>query len=481
MWKSKVQKIIGIRLVLLMIILSAPVLFNHCSKKSDIEKKQIILISLDALRADHLSSYGYFRDTSPNLSKLIENSAYYVNAYPNGCWTIPSHMSLLTGTLPSRHGINRDAKTFKSETYPMLNKSVKTLAEFLKSRGINTIKFANLLPKGIGFGRGFDKNNWIDPFYNNERFDKLCKEIEINKEESFLLFIHTWKIHAPYTHSYFLKEGKVSSEKREFIDNFRQVRKKKKSAFEDFRQFLIENRLYNVDDCMALYDSGIRCVDQYIGKLIKKLKELGIYHNVLLVIFSDHGEHFGEHYPKRFYGNHGSDFYEEYIKIPLIIKYPYTSESKRLKQPVSLIDIYPTILDFYKFEIPAMVQGNSLLKPPPPPNKKYIISEAVTSDLFERKMIRLGNFKYIVKMKDPSKHERENWNKITERRLFDLKKDPLEKDNLYKKLKFKAVCIKLEKLLKKLIDNSAKMRLKTGETKIDKETLGYLESLGYIK
>jgi arylsulfatase A-like enzyme len=463
-----------------MIILSTLFLLIHCQKKIEIEKKQIILISIDTLRGDHLSSYGYVRDTSPHLSKLIKESVYYTNAYPNGCWTIPSHMSLLTGTLPSRHGINKDAKSFKSETYPRLSDSIKSIAEVLTSHHVNTIKFANLAG-GIGFSKGFNKDNRTDPFNNNKNFDKLLKEVEKNKEEDFFIFIHTWKVHAPYTHSYFLEEGKVCKEKRDYINDFRKAAKKVKDPFEDFKDFLKENNLFNPSDCVALYDSGIRYVDQYIGKLIDKTKQLRIYDNLLFIIVSDHGEHFNEHYAGRFYGNHGSDFYEEFVKVPLIIKYPYSTESKIINHPVSLIDVFPTILDFYRIEIPAFVQGDSLLKPASKRNRKYLISEAVSIEKIERKMIMLGDLKYIITMGNPSKVERVNWNSISQRRLFDLKNDPLEQINLCKDLKFRGISTKLEKRLKKAIENSSKSHFKRKETTIDEKTLEQLEALGYLK
>jgi hypothetical protein len=466
-------------LFLPIIILSTLLLSIHCHKEIKVEKKQVILISIDTLRGDHLSSYGYYRDTSPNLSRLIEESVYYINAYPNGCWTIPSHMSLLTGTLPSRHGINRDAKTFKSKTYPGLNDSIKSIAEILKSHRVNTIKFAKLAD-GIGFSKGFNKDNRIDPFSHDKRFNQLLKEIEKHKEQDFFVFIHTWMVHAPYTQSYFLEEGKISREKREYIDNFREAAKRVKGPFEDFKDFLKENNLFNPGDCVALYDSSIRYVDRYIGKFVDKTRQLGIYDNLLLIVFSDHGEHFSEHDPTRYYGNHGSDFYEEFIKVPLVIKYPYAAGTGKIEDPVSLMDVFPTILDFYKIEIPAYVQGASLLRPSHPKNRKYIISESISIRNIERKMIRVGDLKYIITMKKPSGHERVNWDKITKRRLFDLKNDPMEQKDLYGDLKFRALCIKLEKILKKEIADSAGARFKAWTTKVDKDTIKQLEALGYL-
>jgi arylsulfatase A-like enzyme len=479
------------RLLVVLAVILVPLLvlmnvmnFMSCGKSKEriIEKKQIILISIDTLRGDHLSSYGYFRDTSPHLSQLIKDSVYYSNAYPNGCWTPPSHMSLLTGTLPSRHGVNKDRGAIRDRKYSQLSDSIKSIPEILKSHHINTIKFAKLPPE-LGFSRGFDRDNRIDPFFDDETFGLLLKELENNKEKDFFLFIHTWMVHAPYSNTYFLKKGKIDQKKRRHIDKFRKIFIKRKIAGKltgVFGAFLRRNKLFNVDDCMALYDGGIRYVDQYVGKIMEKTKQLNIYDNLLVIVTSDHGEHFSEHYPGRFYGFHGRDFYEEFIKVPLVIKYPYSDKTGRLDDLVSLIDVFPTVLDYYHMEIPAFVQGESLLKPHSQKDKKYIVSEAVSRPGIERKMIRIGDLKYIITMKNPTKAGRVNWEAITQRRLFDIKADPSEQDNLYNDLKFRQMCIDFEKILTRVIKHSTKTNRQLKETRISEETIKQMEALGYL-
>jgi arylsulfatase A-like enzyme len=469
-------------LFLAVIIFSTPLLFIHCNKQRAIRKKQIILISIDTLRGDHLSSYGYFRNTSPNLSRLIKDSVYYPNAYPNGCWTMPSHMSLLTGTLPSRHGINKDWKTIHNKKYPKLNESLKTIAEILMSRDIKTIKFAQL-PNDLGFSRGFVINSGADPFIDNKKFKKLLQELENHKDKDFFLFIHTWMVHAPYSNSFYLEKGKINKKKQQYINNSRKTAanpKKSENINNRFGVFLKKNNLYNVNDCKALYDSGIRYVDHHIGEIINKCKQLGIYHDLLVIVVSDHGEHFEEHYPDKFYDCHGKDFYEEFIRIPLIIKYPQrTIKPGTLHHPVSLVDVLPTILDFYHIEVPGFVQGDSLLTLHSKRNKA-IISEAVSLPGIERKMIRMGDLKYIITMKNPSKPGRVDWDSISQRRLFDLKTDPLEQKNLYVDLKFRRICIEFEKVLLHTIKNSAKTNQRGKETAISEETIKQMEALGYL-
>lgn len=452
------------------------------SKEPIIKKKQIILISIDTLRADHLSAYGYSRNTSPYITGLLKDSVHYTQAYPNGCWTMPSHMSLLTGTLPSRHNITQPWGTVYKKKYWQLNESIKTIADILKAHDprIKTIKYAKL-PVELGFANGFEKNIQFDPFDNKKKLSVLLNEIEVNKDNDFFFFIHTWKVHAPYTSPYFLEKGRFSREKLYALQHPRKMANKDRiKPAEEIKNFLKENNLFNAKDCMTLYDGGIHNVDKSLEKLIAKCKQLGIYDNVLIVITSDHGEHFAEHDPNLFYNAHGYDFYEEYIKIPLIMKYPAgTIKPGIAAEPVSLVDVLPTILDFYKIKTPAYIQGDSLLAPISV-RRKYLVSEALSLPHQEKKLIRVGNLKYTITMENPAPGNRVNWEAVTERRLFDLKNDPLEKKNLYHDLKFRGICINFEKMLMKIIKDSTGINRPAKETTIDKETLNQMKALGYL-
>jgi arylsulfatase A-like enzyme len=448
------------------------------------------LISIDTLRGDSITPYGYFRDTTPYLSRLVKESVYFPQTYANGCWTMPSHMSMLTGTLPSRHGVNQGMGSMEGKGASTLHEAVKMLPEILKSfqPQLTTIKFAKL-PGDLGFARGFDINNHSDPFLEEEAFNTLIKEFENHKDRDFFFFVHTWMVHAPYACSRFLKKGKLSKEKRDQIDEFRRMtpeermaaieKKKSKGVANDFPIFLSKNQLFNMKDCKTLYDSGIYYVDQYLDKLIGKLKELGLYDNVLIVITSDHGEHFDDHFKYSFYNFHGQDFYEEFVKVPLIIKYPERSKGETVREPVSLIDIVPTVLDYFHIKIPDFIQGESLMVSPGKRKKRYIISEAVAMRKIERKMIRVGNLKYIITMMKPEKTGRINWDRVISRRLYNLKEDPQEKKNLFKEEKFKNTCMDFEKALKNIL----KVSVKYGPSKtkkLDDETIDHLKQLGYL-
>ncbi|MDQ1350950.1 MAG: choline-sulfatase, partial [Acidobacteriota bacterium] len=464
--------------IILLLVSALLVTISNCSKKSVPGKKQVILISIDTLRADHMSAYGYSRDTTPHLSRLLKDSVYYTQAYPNGCWTMPSHMSLLTGVLPSRHGINQSWGEVRNKKYRQMNESIKTIAQVLETHdaNISTMKMAKL-PDVLGFANGFDKKIYRDPFYSKKKIAPLLEELELNKDRDFFFFIHTWRVHAPYNGDYFLEKGRLSEEDLTFIRQPGKAPGKRNKRAASYRGFLNKVGLFNAGDCMTLYDGGIREVDQNIGILIDKCRQLGIYDNVMLVVVSDHGEHFAEHFPKLFYNYHGKDFFEEFIRVPLIIKFPAaTMKPGPVDFPVSLVDVVPTILEFYKIPVPGFVQGESLCLPREK-RKKYLVSEATSVRVMEKKMIRVGDLKYIVAMKAPLKNDRTNWDAVTERWLFDLKNDPGEKVNLYNQLKHKGACVNFEKMLREIIKTSAMTNLTTKETTVDQETLNQMKAL----
>jgi arylsulfatase A-like enzyme len=174
-------------------------------------------------------------------------------------------------------------------------------------------------------------------------------------------------------------------------------------------------------------------------------------------------------------------YYEELIKVPLIIKYPRGYVKPRISEEiVSLMDVVPTILDFYGVETPGFVQGDSLLSKQSK-RKPYVISEASSQTKQERKMIRSGDMKYIITMQKPFRRGRMNVRKITERNLYDLGKDPLEKNDLAKNPAFRDMCLGLERSLLEIISYSASLNKQEGEVELSEETLEHLRALGYIK
>ena len=419
---------------------------------------KIMLISIDTLRADHLSVYGYARET-PNIDALARDSVIYERAYTNGCWTMPSHMSMLTGTLSARHGVNmswfhREGK----DTYRALSEEIKTIAELLPMK---SVKFARL-PEALGFNRGFYISENSDPFQNDTEYKSLIRLFDIFSKSDFFFFVHTWMVHAPYSDGlYFTDDPEV----RDYIYNLRET---SKTGSLELNKYLEESNAFTVENCIDLYDGGIHRVDREIGRLMEDLKKKKLYDEMLIIITSDHGENFNDHY-KGFYGDHGKDFYEEYVRVPLIIKFPYSKPTGRVKNPVSLIDLVPTILDYCSVDIPHQVQGQIL----PQPGDKFsrtIISESTTKlKNLERKMILRDDVKLIVDIPNPTGPER--MGEVKDYRVYDLKTDPGESDDISG---HQQMLQELEQTIKDSAISGSK------ETKIAEDTKKQLRALGYF-
>lgn len=417
-----------------------------------------MLISIDTLRADHLSILGYERET-PNIDDFARDSVVYERAYTNGCWTMPSHMSMLTGTLSARHGVNmpwfnRGGK----DIYRALSEEIKTIAELLP---IKSVKFAKL-PEALGFNRGFNISEYKDPFQNESGYKKLIGLISQFQNSEFFFFVHTWMVHAPYSDGiYFTDDPEI----RDYIFNLRET---SDSASGDLSDYLKGRNEFTVKNCLDLYDGGINRVDREVGRLMEYLKKNNLYGEMLIIITSDHGENFNDHY-KGFYGDHGKDFYEEYVRVPLFVKFPYSSPTGWVENPVSLIDLVPTILDYCSVDIPPQVQGQIL----PQPGEKFnrtIISEATTKlKNLERKMILQEDIKLIVNIPDPNGAER--MGKIKDYRVYDLKNDPGENEDISG---YRYLIRELEQMIKDSGISGCK------ETKIAEETKTQLRALGYF-
>lgn len=296
--------------------------------------RNVILISLDTLRADHLSCYGYPRETSPNIDLMAEDSVLFLNNFASSPWTLPSHMSLMTSLNCINHKVyHRDQK---------MNPELKTLADFLRSDEYFNVAFTGggFVSGMFGFNKGFDSYH-VKGDVNVPRSAEIIANsalqwIEEHKDRNFFLFLHTYQIHAPY--------GPPAPFNEMFLDEnaeWKEVNMGKLRLNHEHRYKLLpENLRQNI---IALYDSEIRYTDEALIKpLINLLKDLQLYDNTMIILTSDHGEEFYEH--KSWEHNHS--LYNETIHVPLIIKFFQSkNRGRRIQRFSRLTDIMPTILD----------------------------------------------------------------------------------------------------------------------------------------
>lgn len=324
-------------------------------------RPNVLLIVIDTLRADHLGVYGYGRDTSPHIQELLADRGVVVErAYAQAPWTLPSMASMMSGLDPAR--------LLDDSNNPWgLPDAVTTLAEVLQARGYRSYGFvANpTLHQGNGFAQGFDTFETAPYDVASLRLhaDHLYSKIEPrlgSLEEPFFLYTHFLDPHDPYENPE-IPEG-VSPFFPEYEGNLRG---------DDVHGLYLQKKQMDdpeqdVKHLRALYDSEIRYVDGFIGRLLNDM-DPDMLRRTLVVLTSDHGEELYEHGGWK----HGESVYEEQIRVPLIWRWDDRfKEGRRLDATVQLLDLMPTLLE-------ATARTGD---PPPPPGDGRSLLSALTGD-----------------------------------------------------------------------------------------------------
>ena len=457
-----------------------PTIFKLKQDNQDRSSPNIILISIDTLRKDHLSCYGYPRKTAPNLEKLAKEGILFTKAFSSTSWTLPAHVSLLTG-LDNRHHL-------VSKENPKINQSIITLADYLRVNGYTTIAITGggLVSSRFGFSKGFEiYKEYVNSaqLMNSARLlaADFAKWIKRNKNRKFFTFLHTYQTHLPYFspkpyNLRFMKGKRIIWRKVNLKVLF--VSKKP----ETFRNPTPEER----KNIIALYDGEIRFTDEKLIKLIiNLLKDLDLYEKTMIVITSDHGEEFFE----RQAWLHGHSLYNELIQIPLIIKFPHQKYFNfSLDKPVRITDIMPTILEEASIKYDSgSLDGQSII----PLLKGKRETRLALADLNSKKYppklpARISIYKHPYKliMNNDFHLSLEKFRPvpppIAELELYDLEKDPQEKQNIA------PLC---PEITRELIEKINKLYLKDmrqlvspQEKNLNKEELEKrLRALGYIR
>ncbi|MFH1800613.1 MAG: sulfatase [Candidatus Omnitrophota bacterium] len=377
------------------------------------QELDVVLITIDALRADHLGCYGYNRDTSPNIDALAREGTLFTQAIAQASWTPPSVGIITTSTYPPTHRLLDWGDT--------LNPDIPTLAESLKARGYKTV-FAGANPAfrdGLhGSSRGFDE------FYNegvpaSVLTQKASELVGKDRSKPFFLWIHYMDVHDYAPSKEF--EGLYVNDK--FYDKQKKLPIIKSVAgrysFRGIADFRAKKHggIDNPDYYVALYDSAIRSVDQQIGFLLGNLAPATGNRKTLVIITADHGEMLGEH---GCYFHHRTFLYEPLLKVPFILHCPNKVPIKKVDAQIRAgLDVLPTVLSALKIKRPAVIQGVALI---PTLTKSGAGSSYVLSETYHRTSVRTDDWKLIRFSGE------EGFSGNYE--LFHLKSDPGEMNNL---------------------------------------------------
>jgi arylsulfatase A-like enzyme/Flp pilus assembly protein TadD len=393
----------------------------------------IVFVTIDTLRPDHLGCYGYKQIRTPHIDSLGADGIRFERAYTSVPVTLPSHTTIFTGTYPLLSGVHDFAAN-------RLNAAQPTLASVLKQQGYATAAVIGsaVLDSRFGLNQGFDF--YYDHFDFNRMEESNLDEMERpgnvvadltldwlakNYKKKFFLWMHLYDPHYPYR-----PPPPYSEEYKE-----------------------------------RPYDGEIAFADAQLGRLLQFLKEKNLYRDTLIVLSGDHGESLGEHGEK----THGFFIYNATLHVPLIVRLPGSSSPKVLPNLVNLADLTPTVLQFLKINVPPQVQGSSLL--PLMMTKKEAESRNLYAETFlprlhfnwsELRSVETENLHFI----DAPKPE-----------LYDLTKDPGETHNLYNEKQ--AVAEEMRARLSKLIRDYSSSQELAEKTGLDPALMERLKSLGY--
>ncbi|MBZ0111557.1 MAG: sulfatase [Thermoanaerobaculia bacterium] len=318
---------------------------------SERSRPPIIIFDIDTLRAGHLGSYGYSRDTSPNIDRFARESVQFDWSFGQAPNTPPSQASIFTSLYPTVHGRIRDEE--------ILPDRVVTLAESLSAAGYSTagIVDGGLMAGEFGLAQGFD--TYDDQGGGVAKIGPKARAwLQEHASEQFFLLIHSYDVHSPYERtpepfrSRFL-EG-IDRPSVDFMEHMTQrMEERRLSRYGENPHRLTEIEL---EYAKALYDGGITHIDSWFGDFIDFLRVEGIYDRALLVFLSDHGEEFEEHdsvFHERLYST--------VTRVPLMIRFPGGQPVGRISEAVEMIDLMPTILAQLGLPAPREAEGQNLL------------------------------------------------------------------------------------------------------------------------
>jgi choline-sulfatase len=348
------------------------------------KRPNLLFLSIDTLRADHLGLYGYKRPTSPNLDAFAARAVVFENAQSASSWTLPSLASLMTSLQESTHRCEKDAAR--------LDPSYTTMAEVLRDSGYDTAFVAShlFLNAGHGLQQGFthvdtrilqDDVAITSPAVTDWGLRWLENKAAARDGIPWFLWLHYFDPHMPY-----LAHVGVSER-------------------------------FGTESDLDLYDGEIAFTDQHIGRLFETFERLGFAENTVVVVVADHGEEFGEHGNK----GHGYDLHQEVVRVPLLVRAPGLSP-RRIAEVVPTVDVMPTLLEMCSARAEHEVAGRSLaplLRGLPDPEREAV-SEVRWKYQQDMKSLRQGRWKYIDN----------RWGEKASRMLFDHASDPDETSNV---------------------------------------------------
>jgi len=391
-------KVFFVVLGLAALIIAGTATWLHFAPRTP-EIRNVLLISIDTCRADHLGCYGYPLETTPNIDAIAGEGIVFEHALSPLPYTLPAHCTMLTGTIPPYHGV------FDNSDYKLSDGNV-TLAELLQEKGYLTAGFVSsfIMDSRFGLAQGFS-------LYDDD-FEKASQDMGINRQSGgettrdVIEWLRTHKDEKNFVFLHYYDPHFTYEPPEPFASKFRNV-PPPEHVTTRFEQVLFDG-----------YAGEIAYTDHCIGQVVDKLKQLGMYDSTMIIITSDHGEMLGQHGE----GFHGYFIYEPAIRVPLIFKLPRLSKHRRITGTVGLVDIVPTVCSVLGIELSTPVQGHDLS---PcfdsdwlPPSDRHLFCQS-----FEPTKYNANSLLGVVT-------DRYKYINTTRSELYDLVDDPYELNNI---------------------------------------------------
>ncbi len=448
----------------------------HAQTTTSLDVPRVILISIDALRPDHLSCYNRQALPTPHIDAIARESVVFENAYAPAPWTVPSVTSMHTGLCPLAHQT--------TDRLARVPDTLDTLAERMRAAGYYTgaVVWNAYLRPSTNLTQGFDQ--YISyPEHSARSFGARLRErlapqtfhdihgtVQVTKaaeqflarhqQDSFFLWVHYYDPHSPYVSpAQYLPPGDPPASIGHSFSNIQGVRAGHFMPSQQERKWIA-----------GIYNGEVRQVDHHVGRLLKHLRDANLYEDSLIIITSDHGEEFWDHGGIE----HGHTLYNELTHVPLIVRLPKAAQHARCQTAVSIVSLLPTILtecdvayDASALSAPALNavwRRNATPPEVPPPlstaNNYYEDRIAVVFD----------GMKYIQSLVT-GKEE-----------LYDLTEDPAEQFNIAHQRP--DVVAHARQLVTRQATRARQLRTRLGVSKatadVGADTLDRLRSLGYI-
>lgn len=501
-WRPQQRRSATAEVAALLFILTLTAAFEAAPLRAPVaprpsaRRPNVILVVLDTVRADHLSVYGYERDTTPTLRSFASEAVRFNEAVSTDGMTLTSHASLFTGLYGLRHGAHPSADAPGGRP---LSAEFETMAEILNRNGYETAAivantgylrpFFNLhqgfqhydvrgprmrlegCPRFLLRGGLSEAALWLLPDTDLSRWTRNAEEInravfdflekQADRSRPLFLFLNYMDAHRPYLSPSPFRERFPGRDPRYGLRHHRRV----------MRDVMTHKRPISPSErnhLISQYDGALAYLDEQLGRLFAKLKAENLWESSLVIVTSDHGESFGE----RSLIEHGAGAVESQLRIPLLIRYPGGPRGQVKLVRASTIDILPTVLAVAGIEIPAGVDGRSLLE------ADSLSSRPVFAESYPTGITMALDRRFRIP--ERAVYER-RWKLIDSRfgrrELYDVFADPAETVDLYAAQP--AVAAHLTKILGEWSALFATRR--EPSPVLDPRTIDRLRALGYLK